>query len=48
MKRRTDFKSICVATIIGICSGCYIFNPIINNMKDNINNINIKNKKTEK
>ncbi|ANQ07232.1 Uncharacterized protein PCOAH_00017900 [Plasmodium coatneyi] len=45
MKRRTDFKSICVATIIGVCSGYYIFNPIVNKMKDNVNNVNEKSEK---
>ncbi|EUD67954.1 hypothetical protein C922_01566 [Plasmodium inui San Antonio 1] len=45
MKRRTDFKSICVATIIGVFSGYYIFNPIVDKMKDNVNNVNEKNGK---
>ncbi|CAI7719571.1 conserved protein, unknown function [Plasmodium vivax] len=48
MKRRTDFKSICVATIIGVCSGYYIFNPIVAKMKDNVNNVNEKSGKPEK
>ncbi|ETW18524.1 hypothetical protein PFUGPA_02891 [Plasmodium falciparum Palo Alto/Uganda] len=38
MKRRIDFKSVCVASIIGLCTGVYIFNPIVNNMKENIDN----------
>ncbi|VTZ77344.1 conserved protein, unknown function [Plasmodium yoelii] len=48
MKRRTDIKSICVAVIIGVCSGYYIFSPIIDNMKDNINSINNKTEKENK
>ncbi|VWP74815.1 conserved protein, unknown function [Plasmodium falciparum 3D7] len=45
MKRRIDFKSVCVASIIGLCTGVYIFNPIVNNMKENIDNVKQKNKR---